>query len=286
MGTVLSRQRRAGHPLLLPRPERLAQHALEQLAARVAPQGVDHVHALRALVVCQPLAHPGDQLCGVEGVAGARHHAGLDRLAPPIVGHAGYGRIARGRVSRQRVLHLGGIQVSPPDMGAPGVRTMGNENARHRAARSSRCPNRGWRTGNGWERGVGARAEPATDLQGVQSADAAAWIDGTSDRVDVRIGDSLSTPLDVYVASRSADHPSRLLRSSRLSRACNAESQCTGFEKEASIPASRQALRSWSNALEVKATIGTPANPGIRRIWRVASMPSMTGICRSMRISA
>ena len=53
------------------------------------------------------------------------------------------------------------------------------------------------------------------------------------------------------------------------------------------MPALAQSIRSSSEALAVIATMGTDAKtPPISRIFRVASMPSMLGICMSIRTTS
>ena len=56
-----------------------------------------------------------------------------------------------------------------------------------------------------------------------------------------------------------------------------------GLLMKSSMPAASARSRSAISAPAVRATIGSCAAPGNRRIWRVASMPSMTGICTSIR---
>jgi hypothetical protein len=58
----------------------------------------------------------------------------------------------------------------------------------------------------------------------------------------------------------------------------------TGLPTKSVIPAAVQARRSSSKTLAVIATIGIEAPPGSARIARVASRPSMSGICTSIRI--
>src|SRR5262249_22417271 len=85
-----------GHPRAPPtayaariaRQVRLAQFALEQLAAGIARQRIDEVDGARTLVAGELVAAPGDQcLAGQRGARALDHHR-LDALAPARVRHA------------------------------------------------------------------------------------------------------------------------------------------------------------------------------------------------------
>ena len=58
----------------------------------------------------------------------------------------------------------------------------------------------------------------------------------------------------------------------------------TGLPMWSFMPAARQASRSAPNALAVIATMGVESSSGTVRIRRVASRPSISGICMSIRI--
>ena len=55
-----------------------------------------------------------------------------------------------------------------------------------------------------------------------------------------------------------------------------------GLDRKSFMPAARHWSRSWFMALAVMATMGKLARPGMARMARVASSPSMTGICMSI----
>src|SRR5512147_484404 len=85
---------------LLVAPVGLAQHALQDLAGGVARDRLEEVDRLRALVVRDAAAHELDDLRRARLGARLEDDAGLDRLAPGVVGHAD-----RRIFGERRVLH-------------------------------------------------------------------------------------------------------------------------------------------------------------------------------------
>ena len=93
-------------------PVGLAQLPLEQLARRIARQRVHEVDRRRALVAREPLARVGDDARRRVGSgAGPQHHDGLHRLAPALVRARRSPPRRHARMARERVLHLGRIDV-------------------------------------------------------------------------------------------------------------------------------------------------------------------------------
>src|SRR3989338_4100875 len=77
-------------PALAPPPVGLAELALEELARRVARQGLREVHGRRPFEGGQALPREGDELRGPRVGARRPHDDGLDRLAPPLARHAAH----------------------------------------------------------------------------------------------------------------------------------------------------------------------------------------------------
>ena len=88
-----------------------AQLALEQLAARVAREGVGEDHLRRALEVREALAGEGDQLVLGDRGTGPAHHEGDGNLTPLVVWDAHDGELVHVGVAGEHVLHLGRIDV-------------------------------------------------------------------------------------------------------------------------------------------------------------------------------
>ena len=98
-------------------PVGLAQLALQHLARGVAGELGDEVDRGRALVAGEVGAGVGDEVLGGDGsAAGDADDDGLDRLAPPLVGHADDGDVGDRRVvASARSRPRPGTRSRPPD---------------------------------------------------------------------------------------------------------------------------------------------------------------------------
>src|SRR3984893_1393777 len=82
------------------------QFPLQDLAARILRQGVDHYQVLRDLVACQPSAGMGDQLRGFDAGAWLYDHGGGDSLDPVGMGDAEDCHLGDRRVGEDGLLDL------------------------------------------------------------------------------------------------------------------------------------------------------------------------------------
>src|SRR5919201_6028349 len=85
-------------------PETITQVALHELAGGVAGQIRVKRHLARDLVAGEPFAREGDDAGGIEVVAGAQLHGGVDALTPLVVGYAEDGHVLHGGGTGKRIL--------------------------------------------------------------------------------------------------------------------------------------------------------------------------------------
>src|SRR3989449_633729 len=102
---------RGSNPDRAPGPVGLAEHALEELARRIAREVLVEGDLARNLVVGDMATGEGGDVLGGEPGPRLELHGGVDPLAPVVVGHAEDRHVLDVRMAVQGVLDLGGIDV-------------------------------------------------------------------------------------------------------------------------------------------------------------------------------